>query len=246
MSEWRILIAGEAAQGKSTSLMNLCKDNPKKVAYLSAEAGKDTPFRNNFTKMQSALENPEDALAFFRAVEQDPNIEYCVLDGFNFLMQLFVTKRVRTAKDTRAAWGDYAHFVNVLMHQIVATSTKKWIIIAHNARDKNPDESLAFRVPLQGSAGKIGFEAFFNFIVYAKKVPLVRVKEWVNENSAPYLHITPKDERLGYKHVFQVASTGDTADSCIRSFFGMWEDDVIYTDNDVSLIADAFTKFLSE
>ena len=50
------------------------------------------------------------------------------------------------------------------------------------------------------------------------------------------LHITPRDERLGYKHVFQVQPTKETADGRIRDLEGMWGDDDIYIDNDADLL----------
>ena len=50
MAQIQVLIAGESSTGKSKSLEFLAKGNPKSVAYLSAEAGKSTPFKNNFTK----------------------------------------------------------------------------------------------------------------------------------------------------------------------------------------------------
>lgn len=39
MAKVQVLIAGLSASGKSMSLKNLAKDNPKSVAYLSCEAG---------------------------------------------------------------------------------------------------------------------------------------------------------------------------------------------------------------
>lgn len=39
MAKVQILIAGTSASGKSMSLIDLAKDNPKSVAYLSCEAG---------------------------------------------------------------------------------------------------------------------------------------------------------------------------------------------------------------
>lgn len=109
MAKIQVLIAGTSSSGKSMSLQNLSKDNPKAVAYLSCEAGKNTPFPNGFTTLKDkdgnprGIAHPDEAVQFFKAVEQKEDIEYCVLDGFNYLMDLFENTIIKTASNTQKA-----------------------------------------------------------------------------------------------------------------------------------------------
>lgn len=234
MSYYHVLIAGVASAGKSASLRHLSEADPKKVAYISAEANKSTPFPNNFWKPKGAITNPHQVVEFFRQAELNPNIEYCVLDGFNFLMDLYENTIVKTATNTQKAWGDYGTFINNFFQQVVGPSTKKWFITAHNNVELTPEGTYRYYVPIKGSAGKIGLESYFNIVVYAMRQPLAKLEEFSDAN---LLNITARDSRLGYKHVFQVQPTRDMADSRIRDLLGMWDDNQIWIDNDVALLA---------
>ncbi len=57
------------------------------------------------------------------------------------------------------------------------------------------------------------------------------------------LHITPRDEAVGYKHVFQLDVTKDLADSRIRSPLGCFNPNQIFMDNDVQLLLDHLENF---
>ena len=234
MAKIQVLIAGVSAAGKSMSLRNLAKDNPKKVAYLSAEAGKSTPFANNFTTLLTGLSHPNQVFDFFRQVEQMPEIEYCVLDGFNYLCEMYETMVVNTATNTMQAWGQYADFIKSFLQQIVGVSQKKWIILAHNNAELTPQGTYRYYVPIKGSVARIGIESYFNVVVYAQRMELSKIMEMPHNPNL--LHITPRDERLGYKHVFQVQPTKETADGRIRDLEGMWGDDEIFIDNDAELL----------
>ena len=66
----------------------------------------------------------------------------------------------------------------------------------------------------------------------------------LNVNFDPeMLHITERDERLGYKHVFQVQPTKEVTGGRIRDLLGMWQDNQIWMDNDVNLLAQHLDKY---
>lgn len=109
MAKIQVLIAGTSSSGKSMSLQNLAKDNPKSVAYLSCEAGKSTPFPHEFITMRDGdgnevgIKHPDEAIQFFKQVEIMDSIKYCVLDGFNYLCDMYESVVVKNATNTQQA-----------------------------------------------------------------------------------------------------------------------------------------------
>lgn len=244
MAQIQVLIAGESSTGKSQSLMNLSKDNPKAVAYLSAEGGKSTPFKNNFTSMKRGISSPYEAVQFFQQVEQMPDIEYCVLDGFNYLMDMFESQQ----KNGYDGWKDYAEFIKDFMQQTVGTSSKKWIIIAHNFKELMEQGLYRYYVPIKGSASKIGLESYFNIVIYTVKLPLKKAKEMIDQGKVdPDLFFITEDEEIeGVKYTFQVRSTADMAEGRIRSLSGMWNAKQIYVNNDCELLMKHLSAYYAD
>lgn len=247
MAKIQVLIAGTSSSGKSMSLQNLAKDNPKSVAYLSCEAGKSTPFPHKFITVRDpngneiGIKHPDEAVQFFKKVEQMDQIEYCVLDGFNYLCDMYESVVVKNSSNTQAAWGNYGEFIRNFMQQIIGVSTKKWIIIAHNAIELTPAGDYRYFVPVKGAVAKMGLESFFNVVVYAQRMKVDKLKEL--EFDPELLHFTPRDERLGYKHVFQVQPTKDLAEGRIRDLAGMWGDNQIYMDNDAQELINHISNY---
>lgn len=247
MAKIQVLIAGTSASGKSMSLKNLAKDNPKSVAYLSVEAGKSTPFPHNFITLRDSngnevgIKHPDEAVQFFKQVEAMDSIEYCVLDGFNYLCDMFESVVVKNSTNTQNGWANYGEFIRNFMQQIMGTSTKKWIVIAHNTIELTPSGDYRYYVPIKGAVGKIGLESFFNVVVYAQRMKVDKLKEL--EFDPELLHFSPRDERLGYKHVFQVQPTKEISEGRIRDLAGMWEDNQIYMDNDAQLLLDHINRY---
>lgn len=240
----QVLVAGESSTGKSQSLINLSKNNPKSVAYLSAEAGKSTPFKNNFTTLISGIKSPHEAIQFFQQVEQMDSIEYCVMDGFNYLMDMFESQQ----KNGYDGWKDYAEFIKDFMQQIVGTSKKKWIVIAHNFKELMDQGLYRYYVPIKGSASKIGLESYFNVVVYTVKLPIKKAHQLIQENKVdPELFFITEDEEIeGVKYCFQVRSTADMAEGRIRSLAGMWNAKQIYINNDAQLLMNHLTAYYAD
>ena len=115
------------------------------------------------------------------------------------------------------------------MQQHVAPSSKSVIFTAHTLAQYNEgDMIMEKKVPIKGALKSNGIEAFFSTVVASKKMPLVKLKEYTN----PLLVITPEDELLGFKYVFQTRLTKDTVNERIRSPMGMWSIPETFIDND--------------
>lgn len=244
MADIQVLLCGESAQGKSWSLLNLGKDNPKSVAYLSAEANKGTPFKNNFTKLKKGITSPYEVIQFFKQMEEIDSIEYCILDGFNYLMEMFESQQ----KNGYDGWKDYAEFIKELHQQVIGPSKKKWLIIAHTYKELMDNGQYRFYVPIKGASAKTGLESWYNIVVYAVKFPLKKAKEMIEQGKVdPNLFfITEDEENDGVKYCYQVRSTPDMAEARIRSLAGMWNKNQIYINNDAQLLMDHLSAYFAD
>lgn len=235
-----ILIAGESGTGKSASLMGL--RDQEKVLYLNCEAGKRLPFRNKFDA--KTINDPYQVYeAFdFTAPGQPGNAMYhtIVIDTSTFLMDMFESVYIIGSANTQKAWGDYAQYFKNLMQQKVGQSDKRVIILAHT-REEHDEKTLDMKssVPVKGSLKGNGIEAYFSTVVATKKVSL---KDLAGQDPA-LLQITPDDELLGYKHVFQTRLTAKTKGERIRSPIGMFGPNQTYMDNNAQMLLDHLQAF---
>ena len=231
-----VMIAGTPASGKTASLREI--EDQEGVLFINCESGKDIPFRNKFR--EEIVTDPDEVLELIADAEEDETIHTIVIDSITMLMELFESTRIVGAKDSRAEWGNYAQFFKTLMQQYVAASRMSFIFIAH--LDKVEDEEtgdVAYRVPVKGALKRLGIEAFFSVIVEAKKLPLKKLKGYEND----LLEITKRDEKVGYKHVFQTLPTKDNIGSCIRGPFDMFTDEETYIDNNAQNLLDVLDDF---
>lgn len=220
-----VLISGESATGKSVSLMNL-----ENALYCNCESGKKLPFKaKNFKEV--IITDPLQIFEAFDWAETQEDIEYIVIDGLNYLMDMFESVHVLTSANKMTAWGDYAQFFKKVMQQYVAKSTKKVIFTAHTRTILNETAMvMETKVPIKGALANQGVESYFSTIVSTKKVQIKDLEGYEND----LLHITDRDKRLGYKHVFQTLPTAETVNEKMRSPMGMFEDNETFIDNDAS------------
>lgn len=234
-----VLIAGVSSSGKSASLMNL-EDHPG-VMYLNCESGKRLPFPNKFDKY--VITDPLQVYEAFDAAETMPHIHTIVVDSITFLMDMFESLYVIGSTNTMKGWADYNQFFKNLMQVKVAKSTKRVIFTAHTLSQLNENEMIIeTKVPVKGALKNQGIEAYFTCIVYAKKMQLKHLKPYEND----LLVITPEEEILGYKHVFQTCITKDTVHERIRSPRFMWKMNESFIDNDVTKILGRIKEFYEE
>lgn len=222
-----VLIGGKSATGKSASLMFM--DNPEGVWYANCEAGKKLPFRAKFAK-QFVITDPMHIYDMFTAAETKPDIHTIVIDTLTFLMEMFESQYVIGSVNTMKAWGDYAQFLKNLMQVHVAKSTKNVVFLSHTSDTVNETEMvMETKVPIKGSSKGVGVEAYFSLVVASKKVSLKTLKDYSNK----LLVITPEEEALGFKYVFQTKLTKDTVNERIRGPLGMFSTQETYIDNNI-------------
>ncbi len=236
MNDHLVLVVGKSGAGKSACLRNL--KNPEGVMYLNCEAGKRLPFRTKF-KWNKTVTNPLQVAEAFAFAEKQEGCEVIIIDTLTFLFDMYISQFVKNAADGRAAWGDFAEYFRNMMQVHVAKSTKKVIFLAHVADKYNEsDMVMESSVPVPGSLKNNGIEAYFSTVIAAKKIKL---------DDLPFkpalLKITPQEEALGFKHVFQTMVTKETTHSRLRGPMGMWDDNEVFIDNDIQMVLDRFDEY---
>lgn len=226
-----VLISGESATGKSASLRNL--RNPEGVVHLNCESGKRLPFPNKF--ISHKIIDPYQVYEAFEHYADDPSVHTIVIDTQTFLMDMFESQNIVGASNTMQGWQDYAQFFMNLMQQHVAKSDKQVIIYAHTRSELNEAKMIMETyVPVKGSLKSNGIESWFSTVVSTKKIPLKKLEGYESE----LLNITPDDELVGFKYVFQTRLTKETTGERIRSPIGLFSVAQTYMDNDVQMLMD--------
>jgi len=221
-----VLIGGKSATGKSASLMNIA--NPEGVMYLNCENNKKLPFKSKFQEF--TVTDPLQVYEAFVKAEDMTDIHTIVVDSQTYLMDMYETVHVLTATNTMKAWGQYAQFMKKLMSQYVAKSTKNIIFLAHTTDQLNEAEMLTETlVPVKGALKNVGIESFFSTVLSCKKMPITKLADYKSE----LLNITPEEEMLGFKYVYQTRLTKETVNERMRSSLGMWGVDETYIDNNI-------------
>lgn len=238
-----LLIAAPSAHGKTASLRNL--RNPGGVIYANFEAGKSVPFKNQFMKgadgkPQFVMTDPKQLPELIAYSEELPDVHTIVVDSLTFMMSMYCSVHVMTASDTQKAWGQYKEFFLNLMGQTVASSSKSIIFTAHTTDEYNETTmKTETMVKVQGSLMALGIEAFFSVVVAAKKKALKDLEAY----QSPLLTITPQEEALGFKYVFQTQLTKDSVTERIRSPIDMWQPNETFINNDAQLVMDRLDEY---
>lgn len=231
-----VLLGGKSAAGKSASLMGI-KD-PQGVLYLNCEAGKKLPFRSKF--VEKVITDPYQIFEGFTWAESQPQIHTIVVDTLTYLMDMYESLYVLNSPNTMQAWGQFSQYYKALMQQHVAKSTKNVIFLAHTADTLNEGEMvMETKVPVKGSLKNNGIESYFSIVLAAKKVPLKALKDY----SSPLLTITPEEEALGFKYVFQTKLTKDTVNERLRGPLGLFETKETFIDNNIQLVLDRLHEY---
>lgn len=231
-----VLLCGKSATGKQASLMQL--KNPEGVMYLNCEQGKRLPFKSKFK--QYVVVDPLQVLEAFDHAETDTSIHTIVVDSLTYLMDMYESIYVLPATNTMKAWSDFAQFFKTLMQQKVAGSTKKVVFIAHTADSLNENEmAVETKVPVKGALKNQGVESYFSLVIASKKVPLKLLKDYQND----LLEITPEEEALGFKYVYQTKITKDTVNERLRGPLGLFSNNETFINNDIQLVFDRLHEY---
>lgn len=231
-----VLLCGKSATGKSASLMGL--KNPEGVMYLNAEAGKRLPFNAKFK--QYTINDPLQVYEAFSAAEGMPEIHTIVIDSLSFLMEMFESVYVVGSANTMAQWGAYSQFFKNLMQQYVSKSSKNIIFIAHTSDTLNEGEMvMETKAVVKGSLKGTGLEAYFSVVIASKKVPLKALKDY----GSSMLTVTPEEEALGLKYVFQTKLTKESVNERLRGPLGLFETKETFIDNNMQLVLDRLKQY---
>lgn len=233
-----ILITGKSAAGKSASLKDM-KD-PDNLIYINCENGKKLPFKNQFKSL--TITDPAQVYQAFGEAEKMPSVHTICIDTLTYMMDLYESTKVINSSNTMQAWGNYAQYFKQLMSQVVATSSKNVIFLAHNSDIYNEKDLVTeTMVKVKGSLMNNGIESFFTTVITAKKLPL---SKFTAENSGSKLFtITPEEEILGFKYVFQTRLTKETVNERIRSPIDMWAMNETFIDNNAQNVLDRLHEY---
>lgn len=224
-----VLLCGKSAAGKSASLMGL--QNPEGVLYLNCESGKKLPFKTTF--IQKTITDPMQIYEAFDWAETQPSVHTIVIDTLTYLLDMYESIYVLNSSNGMQAWGQFSQYFKVLMQQYVARSTKNVIFLAHTSDTMNESEMLMeTKVPVKGSLKNNGIESYFTVVVTAKKVSLKALKDY----ASPLLTITPEEEAMGFKYVFQTKLTKETVNERLRGPLCLWTTKETFIDNNMQLV----------
>lgn len=130
------------------------------------------------------------------------------------------------------------------MQQTVAKSTKNVIMTAHTLTTLNEETGyMETAVPIKGSLKNQGIESYFSCVISTKKMRTKDLDDY--KGKSPLLNITPEEEALGFKYVFQTRLTKETVNENIRSPLGMWSVEETFIDNDIQLVLDRLNDYYS-
>lgn len=231
-----VLLVGKSAAGKSASLKDLL--NPEGVMYLNCEAGKKLPFRAKFK--QYTITDPLQVPEAFQAAETKPEIHTIITDTLTYLLEMYESLYINGAADGQKAWGNFFQYFKDLMQVQVALSTKSVVFLAHTADQLNKNEmAMETKVPVKGSLKNNGIESYFSCVIAAKKMTLKDLEPY----KSSLLTITPEEEALGFKHVFQTCLTKETVGERLRSPIGMWNKNETFIDNNMQLVFDRLKEY---
>lgn len=234
-----ILVVGESSAGKSASLMNL--KNPEGVIYLNCESGKKLPFKAKF--QQFTITEPYQVIEAFQAHKSGKlKAHTLVTDTLTFLLDMYESQYIIGASDGRAAWGNFQQFFKEIMQTHVPEADMNVAFFAHSRADYDEAKmEMKVAVPVKGALKNNGIEAYFSHVIAAKRMSISKLEDYRENNKL--LTITPREEMLGYKHVFQTQVTKETVGERIRGPMGMWSHEETYIDNDLQLVFDRLHEY---
>lgn len=202
---------------------------------------KKLPFPAKFK--QVTVTDPLQVPATIESLTGNPNVDIIVIDSLSFLMQMYESDYVLTAANGQKAWGDYAQFFINMMQKSVAKSDKAIIFTSHVGDTFNESEMVTeTKALVKGALSKMGLEAYFSCVISAKKMKIKDLKPYLTDNNK-LLTVTPQEEALGFKYVFQTQLTKDTVNEKIRHPLMMWHTDETFINADITLVLERLKQY---
>lgn len=236
MSKRVIVVTGISGSGKSTALRNM--DN---AVHLNCEEGKDILFtlKNKQFFKSTHITTPMQVIEYIQLAEDKPQVQTIVIDGLNYLMDMYESQFIYKSADTRSAWQDYGQFYKDLVHNI-AVSSKDFIILAHVAyRYNEQNMAIEATIPVKGALAKAGLEASFTTVIGADIVKLEDLEKYSN----PLLNITEDDKEDGFKYVLQTRKLADTKNTLIKVPMGVFARNEAFIDSDMALVMQRLREY---
>ena len=126
------------------------------------------------------------------------------------------------------------------MQRKVASSSKSVIFIAHTSDTLNEGEMvMETKVPVKGSLKNNGIESYFTVVIASKKVPLKTLSIYKSD----LLTITPEEEALGFKYVFQTKITKDSVNERLRGPLGLFDTKETFIDNNMQSVLNRLQEY---
>ena len=82
-------------------------------------------------------------------------------------------------------------------------------------------------------------ESYFSINIASKKVPLKVLKDC----KSSLLTITPEEEALGFKYVFQTKLTKETVNERLRGPLGLFDNKETFIDNNMQLVLNRLKEY---
>lgn len=243
-----VLIEGMSGSGKSTSFADI--ENQREVLFLNCE-GKELPYPHDFCEFK--ITEPYQVHAALNRVHEGQTFKHrsgdlvqprlIVMDSFTFLMDMFEAQYIRTAADTRGAWGDYGNFIRETMLDKVSRLHIPFIATTHiTVTDDMENMEKASRAAIKGSVGKgNGLESYFTTVLYAKQMRLKDVEPFLEH--ASMLTLSDEERFDEKKHVFVTRPAKQHSGDRIKSPRGMFSPKDFYMDNSINKLVNHINNF---
>ena len=223
-----VLILGGSGTGKTYSIKKLINEHGDKVAYINLDGKLKLGFKGKNKIAKFIIpEDPLDVNPGVRAIEEDPNIEYIVIDTLSFFLDQLEQQHVIFEHDSQGAWGKtYAAQIKSLLHFANNVSTKSWIFLSHTQEGELKNFVTPTKAYAKGAVGRLGVEAYFDTVLYTNVF---------NDDNA--------EDGVGYR--FQVKKTKETRGLSVKSPEGMFPE--VYTeDNDIYKVFETIDAYDEE
>lgn len=176
-----VLCVADTGCGKTSSLRNLPMD---RTVYVNVDA-KPLPFKHKNLAKNITLTNTQQLINGMEQIEDNLEIEYCVIDTITMLGDMFYTEHVENSSNGMKAWAEYKSYILKVIN-MAKRSRINYIFLAH-AQDVYDDKEMVTKTfaRIQGSLKGGGLEAHFTYVLYNIVKP--------NQDGLPeYLYLTNK------------------------------------------------------
>ncbi len=200
-----LLINGPSGTGKTYSIKKLINKVGSKVAYINLDGKTRLGFKGK-SKIGKFIvpADPLEVNQGIRELEEDPEIEYIIVDTLSFYLDQIEQKHVIFEHDSQGAWGrTYAASAKDLLHFANNVSTKSWIFMSHTQTGEIKNFVTPTKSYAKGAVGRLGVEAYFDVVLYT---------DVFDDES--------KEDGVGYR--FQVRKTKESKGLSVKSPEGLF------------------------